>query len=321
MFRREHWHACPTSSRRMSNAAPFAAGDALEASRESISSRRGSIAAPLACDTRAVRRRLPRSPTIRQSSRGGRPGIAVDFGRRGGSGGRTRTLWPRRWWRPRTRRRPALRARAASVEIRFAIVRMTISPQRRARPKGTSPSFSRVNLSRSHEDKPTDLWLRCAHRKMRRPNSSYAAHTTSTRLPSPAAVAPVEEHKPVSRQSPAPRSIVAPRSDFRSEPSDRARIRGMRIPPLVQGLEPLPGESLAKWKARTHRPPERQDNAPVPERRSLRALSADASGPNADSVPPERACREPAVQKLADSRARATEAARRPSQNFESRTR
>ena len=120
------------------------------------------------------------------------------------------------------------------------------------------------------------------------------------------------EHRPAARESSA-------RDSFRSRESFPRRNEGFRAP-SSSGLEPLPGESLSKWKAHTHLPPEPQDNAPVPDAVRFAPLSPlMPPGPEVDSVPtPNAHVEEPAVQKAQDSQsARNWNEVEGLSQNFE----
>jgi Rne/Rng family ribonuclease len=87
-----------------------------------------------------------------------------------------------------------------------------------------------------------------------------------------------ETHEPPAHQ-PSTREPFKPRESFPT------RAPGYRASSSSSGLEPLPGESLSKWKAHTHLPPEPQDNAPVPDAVRFAPLSPlMPPGPEVDSV-------------------------------------
>jgi len=102
------------------------------------------------------------------------------------------------------------------------------------------------------------------------------------------------EHRPVARES-------SGRGSFPARESFPRRNEGFRAPSSSGGLEPLPGETLSKWKAHTHLPPEPetgepqasetqasqpQDNAPVPDAVRFAPLSPlMPAGPEVDSLP------------------------------------
>ena len=117
------------------------------------------------------------------------------------------------------------------------------------------------------------------------------------------------EHRPSARESSA-------RGSFPARESFPRRNEGFRAP-SSSGLEPLPGETLSKWKAHTHLPPEPvapepptseaqaaqpQDNAPVPDAVRFAPLSPlMPAGPEVDSVPtPDAHVEEPAAQNSRD---------------------
>jgi Rne/Rng family ribonuclease len=105
---------------------------------------------------------------------------------------------------------------------------------------------------------------------------------------------------------PAPRESSS-RGSFPARESFPRRNEGFRAP-SSGGLEPLPGETLSKWKAHTHLPPEPlasepqthepQDNTPVPDAVRFAPLSPlMPPGPEVDSVrTPDGHAGEPAVQ-------------------------
>src|SRR6202041_94642 len=107
------------------------------------------------------------------------------------------------------------------------------------------------------------------------------------------------ELRPAARES-SNRGPVPARESF------PRRNEGFRAP-SSSGLEPLPGETLSKWKAHTHLPPEPltpelqthepQDNAPVPDAVRFAPLSPlMPPGPEVDSSPtPDAHVEEPAV--------------------------
>jgi Rne/Rng family ribonuclease len=102
------------------------------------------------------------------------------------------------------------------------------------------------------------------------------------------------EHRPAARES-------SGRGSFPARESFPRRNEGFRAPSSSGGLEPLPGETLSKWKAHTHLPPEpetpepqasetqasqQQDNAPVPDAVRFAPLSPlMPAGPEVDSLP------------------------------------
>src|SRR5271163_561324 len=96
------------------------------------------------------------------------------------------------------------------------------------------------------------------------------------------------ERRPAARES-------SGRGSFPARESFPRRNEGFRAP-SSSGLEPLPGETLSKWKAHTHLPPDPvapepqasqpQDNAPVPDAVRFAPLSPlMPAGPEVDSVP------------------------------------
>jgi Rne/Rng family ribonuclease len=95
---------------------------------------------------------------------------------------------------------------------------------------------------------------------------------------------------------------------FPARESFPRRNEGFRTPSSSGGLEPLPGETLSKWKAHTHLPPEPQthqpqDNAPVPDAVRFAPLSPlMPAGPEVDSVPtPDAHVEEPEAQETRGS--------------------
>jgi Rne/Rng family ribonuclease len=97
------------------------------------------------------------------------------------------------------------------------------------------------------------------------------------------------EHRPAAGESSGRGSSPARESFPR-------RNEGFRAPSPSGGLEPLPGETLSKWKAHTHLPPEPEspepqasqqlDNAPVPNAVRFAPLSPlMPAGPDVDSLP------------------------------------
>src|SRR5271156_6257440 len=127
---------------------------------------------------------------------------------------------------------------------------------------------------------------------------------------------------------PAPRES-SPRGSFPARESFPRRNEGFRAP-SSGGLEPLPGETLSKWKAHTHLPPEPlapepqthqpQDNAPVPDAVRFAPLSPlMPAGPEVDSLPtPDAHVEEPTVQESRGSQSsRDWNETKAVSQNFE----
>src|SRR5277367_386711 len=113
-----------------------------------------------------------------------------------------------------------------------------------------------------------------------------------------------EERRPAPRES-------SGRGSFPARESFPRRNEGFRAP-SSSGLEPLPGETLSKWKAHTHLPPDPvapeplasqpQDNAPVPDAVRFAPLSPlMPAGPEVDSLPtPDAHVEEPAAQNSRD---------------------
>jgi Rne/Rng family ribonuclease len=118
------------------------------------------------------------------------------------------------------------------------------------------------------------------------------------------------EHRPAARES-------SGRGSFPARESFPRRNEGFRAPSSSGGLEPLPGETLSKWKAHTHLPPEpvapepqtsetqmsqQQDNSPVPDAVRFAPLSPlMPAGPEVDSVPtPDAHVEEPAAPNSRD---------------------
>jgi Rne/Rng family ribonuclease len=105
---------------------------------------------------------------------------------------------------------------------------------------------------------------------------------------------------------PAPRESSS-RGPYPARESFPRRNEGFRAP-SSGGLEPLPGETLSKWKAHTHLPPEPLtsepqtheplDNSPVPDAVRFAPLSPlMPAGPEVDSSPtPDAHLGEPIVQ-------------------------
>src|SRR5580704_11553679 len=126
-----------------------------------------------------------------------------------------------------------------------------------------------------------------------------------------AAPSHLEEQPADYRRGPAARESSG-RGSFPARESFPRRNEGFRSP-SASGLEPLPGETLSKWKAHTHLPPEPlatepetsepqtrqpQDNAPVPDAVRFAPLSPlMPAGPEVDSSPmPDAPVEEPAAQ-------------------------
>ena len=115
-----------------------------------------------------------------------------------------------------------------------------------------------------------------------------AHETTDESVASPRFTDERVEHRSAPRES-------SGRGSFPARESFPRRNEGFRAP-SSGGLEPLPGETLSKWKAHTHLPPEPetpepqasqpQDNAPVPDAVRFAPLSPlMPAGPEVDSVP------------------------------------
>ncbi|HXN28401.1 MAG TPA: Rne/Rng family ribonuclease [Candidatus Acidoferrales bacterium] len=124
-----------------------------------------------------------------------------------------------------------------------------------------------------------------------------------------------EEQPAESRRGPAARESSG-RGSFPARESFPRRNEGFRAP-SSSGLEPLPGETLSKWKAHTHLPPEPlaaepqasepqthqpQDNSPVPDAVRFAPLSPlMPAGPEVDSLPtPDAHVEEPGVPNSRD---------------------
>jgi Rne/Rng family ribonuclease len=128
--------------------------------------------------------------------------------------------------------------------------------------------------------------------------------------------------QPPAEYRPAPTARESSgRGSFPARESFPRRNEGFRAP-TSGGLEPLPGETLSKWKAHTHLPPEPlsaessaadpqasepqthqpQDNAPVPDAVRFAPLSPlMPAGPEVDSLPtPDAHVEEPAAQNSRD---------------------
>jgi Rne/Rng family ribonuclease len=123
------------------------------------------------------------------------------------------------------------------------------------------------------------------------------------------------EHRPAGRES-------SGRGSFPARESFPRRNEGFRAAASGGGLEPLPGETLSKWKAHTHLPPEPvapepvvpepqthetqasqvQDNSPVPDAVRFAPLSPlMPAGPEVDSVPtPDAHVEEPTAPNSRD---------------------
>jgi Rne/Rng family ribonuclease len=148
-----------------------------------------------------------------------------------------------------------------------------------------------------------------------------------------------EEQPAEYRRGPAARESSG-RGSFPARESFPRRNEGFRAPSSSGGLEPLPGETLSKWKAHTHLPPEPlapessatepqasepqthqpQDNAPVPNAVRFAPLSPLLpAGPEVDSVrTPDAHVEEPAAEETAGSQdSRNGNRAEGLSQNFE----
>src|SRR5271155_4947474 len=122
--------------------------------------------------------------------------------------------------------------------------------------------------------------------------------------PPPHFVEEREERRPAPRES-------SGRGSFPARESFPRRNEGFRAP-SSSGLEPLPGETLSKWKAHTHLPPDPvapeplasqpQDNAPVPDAVRFAPLSPlMPAGPEVNSLPtPDAHVEEPAAQNSRD---------------------
>jgi ribonuclease G len=138
------------------------------------------------------------------------------------------------------------------------------------------------------------------------------AHAAMHDSPAPARS---EEQPAEYRRGPAARESSG-RGSFPARESFPRRNEGFRAP-SSSGLEPLPGETLSKWKAHTHLPPEPsasepqdsapqthqpQDNAPVPDAVRFAPLSPlMPAGPEVDSLPtPNAHVEEPAAQNSRD---------------------
>ncbi len=270
-------------------------------------------------------------------SRGGRPGgdRGGRFGRRGGSGG----------GRGRSGGGGRPGADATGVLVASFLLRSThprglprIMRASRERRKDIFPRCCPENLSRSSGSAvPRMLRHRRAHafghRMMLKRRRDYTprsgehesrAHESETHgnvqedvheeahegldesVASPRFADERVEHRPAARES-------SGRGSFPARESFPRRNEGFRAPSSSGGLEPLPGETLSKWKAHTHLPPEPlaseprapepQDNAPVPDAVRFAPLSPlMPPGPEVDSVrTPDAHVQEPGAQETGGS--------------------
>jgi Rne/Rng family ribonuclease len=229
-----------------SEAVPFASAEAHEPS--SIEPGNSIAASPAAPINAAPSSASPSSDRPRFDNRG-RPGR--DFGRRGGGAG-------------------------GGSRGRGRFGRGGSSGSGGSRGRGSDRRFgrelppSKYASHRPYDDSPSEPGAPEGHISVILPGESLARHKDKPPVTDVAGVspqdttkniAPVEQHEATDfsagapatslepqeqiHESPAPRAFE-PRRDFRSEP----RPEAPRSYPSSAGLEPLPGESLAKWKNR-----------------------------------------------------------------------
>jgi ribonuclease G len=173
---------------------------------------------------------------------------------------------------------------------------------------------SKYASSRPSEDHPSDPGAPEGHISVLLPGESLAKF--KERIPGDATASVVPSfvaHEPASHDPIVPAGDVdeSPASDHSAvEPEDRQPATNESAPPRESfpfsprtsapfrassssGLEPLPGESLSKWKTHQHLPPEPVeaepqplDDAPVPDAVRFAPLSPLVpTGPEVDSVP------------------------------------
>jgi Rne/Rng family ribonuclease len=184
-----------------------------------------------------------------------------------------------------------------------------------------------VQESGAHQSEPQGDVREEAHEDAHEQTHDSVAHSRA------------EEQPAEYRRGPAGRESSS-RGSFPTRESFPRRNEGFRAPSSSGGLEPLPGETLSKWKAHTHLPPEPlapeqsesgpqaselqthqpQDNAPVPDAVRFAPLSPlMPAGPEVDSVrTPDAHVEEPAAQETHGSQdSRDWNRAEGLSQNFE----
>jgi ribonuclease G len=129
-----------------------------------------------------------------------------------------------------------------------------------------------------------------------------ATHSDESVALDHAAIEP-EERQPATHES-------SPRESYRGREAFAPRTSAPFRSPSSSGLEPLPGESLSKWKTHQHLPPEPAeiepqplDDAPVPDAVRFAPLSPLVpTGPEVDSVPaPDAHVEEPEISFKAES--------------------
>jgi ribonuclease G len=163
----------------------------------------------------------------RGGSGGGRPGRGGRFGRRSGSGGSGGRGGNQRFGRE-------------LPQSKYASPRpFEEAPSEPGAPEGHVSIILPGDSLAKYRDKPAGESIPASSDDATR---TFAPNEPTDFAASAAPVAPVEHSEQV-RESPAPRA-VEPRREFHSEP----RVEAPRS--FSTGLEPLPGETLSKWKHR-----------------------------------------------------------------------
>src|SRR6202007_3377609 len=252
-------------------------------------------------------------------SRGGRPGgdRGGRFGRRGGSGGGRgrsgggsrpggdrggrfgRELPSSKYASPRPTEEHSSEPGAPEGHISTLLPGESLAKFRERSPSDVSASAVQTP-THSHEGEAPPSFApgfeeheSPAHESETHGNVQEELHeeaheTTDESVASPRFTDERVEHRSAPRES-------SGRGSFPARESFPRRNEGFRAP-SSGGLEPLPGETLSKWKAHTHLPPEPetpepqasqpQDNAPVPDAVRFPPLSPlMPAGPEVDSVP------------------------------------
>src|SRR5271170_5093772 len=274
-------------------------------------------------------------------SRGGRPGgdRGGRFGRRGGSGGGGgrgrsgggsrpggdrggrfgRELPSSKYASSRPPEEHSTEPGAPEGHISTLLPGESLAKFRERSPSDISASAAQTDLH-SHEAEAAPSYTPSfgEHESSAQDSSAHEhEHEHEEQLESLAHQQPTDEpaeHRPAAHET-------STRESFRSRESFPRRNEGFRAP-SSSGLEPLPGESLSKWKAHTHLPPEpvasepltpeshasetqasqQQDNSPVPDAVRFAPLSPlMPAGPEVDSSPtPDAHVKEPAAQNSRD---------------------
>ncbi|MFZ3217882.1 MAG: ribonuclease E/G, partial [Candidatus Acidiferrales bacterium] len=208
--------------------------------------------------------------------RGGRFGHRGGRGRSGGSGGRGgdrrfgRELPSSKYASPR----PA-DDHASEPGTPEGHISVLLPGESLAKFKEKSPSDPAASTAHAHDAAAAPAYTPAfGERESRVPES--ATHQSAQHDAPEEALDPAER-QPLTNES-------APRASFPARENFAPRSAGYR-PSSSTGLEPLPGESLSKWKTHQHLPPEPQDNAPVPDAVRFAPLSPlIPPGPEVDSV-------------------------------------